>query len=265
LLSARTMLGLRSVLVSLGLGLSVTLVGCSAPDTSQEQGGSDQALTATSENPDVQTPDEIARARAAVARDFANVKLPGALRADERAAIHAKYAYLDPQHEVPADLLDTATTYFDQNKASFPNQGYITVVDFKPRSDAYRFFLVSMADGSVEKYHTTHGEGSDPDETGYAQTFGNVINSGMSSLGFVRTAEVYSGTYKVSVRLDGLSDTNSNIRERAVVFHGWDGTHEANVLQGLSEGCITLDPAVKDGVLQKIKEGSLMYVGVSGT
>jgi len=32
----------------------------------------------------------------------------------------------------------------------------------------------------------------------------NVEGSGRSSLGFVRTAEVYSGKYNVSVRLDGL-------------------------------------------------------------
>jgi hypothetical protein len=53
------------------------------------------------------------------------------------------------------------------------------------------------------------------------------------------------------------------MRERAVVFHGWDKVHEANVKQGLSWGCITLDWQFKDLVLEKIKEGSLMYVGVS--
>jgi hypothetical protein len=239
-------------------------MGCGSGDEAQTAAGSALA-SGTAENPDVQSPDEIAAARARIAHDFAHARQPSAASAALRAQVQAKYAYLDPNHEVPADLLATATTYFDQNKSSFPNQGYITIVDFKPRSDAYRFFLVNLTDGSVEKYHTTHGVGSDTDNDGYAEQFGNVEGSGKSSLGFVRTAEVYTGTYQVSVRLDGLSDTNSNIRERAVVFHGWDKTHEANVIQGLSWGCITLDYAVKDGVLQKIKEGSLMYVGVSGS
>jgi hypothetical protein len=164
---------------------------------------------------------------------------------------------------VPPDLLQKAVAYFDANKSRFPNQAYITVVDFRPRSDKYRLYIINMADGSVEKFHTTHGVNSDKNADGIATVFGNVINSGMSSLGFVRTGEVYSGSYKRSIRLDGLSSTNSNIRDRAVVFHGWDKVHEANVIQGMSHGCITLDWKVKDAAIDKIKEGSLMYVGQS--
>jgi len=212
---------------------------------------------------DKQSPEEILRARIKIQTDFADAVNPGILSISEQARILAKYQYLDPTDEVPQDLLNDAILYFDTNKDKFPNQGYITIVDFAPRSDKYRFYLVNMTDGSVEKYHTTHGTGSDPKNTGTATIFGNIINSGESSLGYIRTAEVYSGTYKTAVRLDGLSDTNSNIRDRAVVFHGWNGVHEANVKQGLTWGCITLDWKVKDAVLDKIKEGSLMYTGVS--
>jgi hypothetical protein len=212
---------------------------------------------------DKQSPEEILKANLKVQADFADAIDPSILPVSEQARILTKYKYVDPSNEVPQDLLTEAILYFDTNKSKFANQAYITVVDFAPRSDRYRFYLVNMNDGSVERYHTTHGIGSDPKDTGYATSFGNVENSGKSSLGYVRTAEVYSGKYKVSVRLDGLSDTNSNIRERAIVFHGWDDVHEANVKQGLSWGCITLDWKIKDGVLEKIKEGSLMYVGVS--
>src|SRR5665213_1519758 len=219
---------------------------------------------AFSENPDVQTPAEIANAHMLIDRDFAHAVHPNLLSPAQQQSILTRYAYLDPNHEVPADLLKTAVMYLDANKASFPNQAYITVVDFKPRSDAYRLYIVNMTDGSVEEFHTTHGVNSDPNSDGMATVFGNVINSGMSSLGFVRTAEVYTGTYKRALRIDGLSKTNSNIRDRAVVFHGWDGVHEANVIQGMSHGCITLDWTVKDAAIDKIKEGSLMYVGYAG-
>jgi len=212
---------------------------------------------------DKQSPEEILRARIQIEAEFANAINPNILPLQEQTRILKKYSYVDPQGDVPQDLLDEAILYFDTNKDKFPNQAYITIVDFNPRSDHYRFYLVNMVDGSSEKYHTTHGVGSDKKKTGYATIFGNVINSGMSSLGPIRTAEVYSGKYKVSVRLDGLADTNSNIRERSIIFHGWDRVHEANVIQGLSWGCITLDWKVKDAVLEKIKEGSLMYVGVS--
>ena len=215
------------------------------------------------ENPDVQSAEEIARAHAIIARDFAGAIDPSEWIHTKNLDILKMYPQLDPTHAVPSDLLATAMAYFEANKGSFPNQSYVTIVDFKPRSDKSRLFIISLTDGSVQKFHTTHGVNSDTDKDGIATVFGNGINSGMSSLGFVRTAEVYTGAYHRAVRLDGLSTTNSNIRDRAVVFHGWDKVHEANVIQGMSHGCITLDWKVKDAAIDKIKEGSLMYVGRS--
>ena len=212
---------------------------------------------------DRQTLEEIRRAHIQIDKDFAHARRPQIFSEAEKSKILAGYNYLDPQHLVPTDLLQTAVIYFDANKASFANQSYITIVDFKPRSDKFRFFLINMADGSVERYHTTHGTGSDPRKIGFAELFGNVINSGKSSLGFIRTAKVYTGRFHRAVRLDGLSKTNSNIRDRAFIVHGWDHVHEANVIEGLSWGCITLDWKIKDAVIDKIKEGSLMYAGVS--
>jgi hypothetical protein len=214
---------------------------------------------------DVQSKEEIQRAREEIQRQFSGDDEPHFLTDYDRLKVLDKYSYLDPKHWVPTDLLSKAVTYFDANKAKFPNQNYIGIVDFKPRSDHYRFYLINMTTGEVERFHTTHGIHSDMNKDGYAEQFGNVINSGRSSLGYIRTAEVYVGHYKRAVRLDGLSATNSNIRARAVILHGWDKVHEANVIQGLSWGCITLDWAVKDAVIDKLKEGALMYVGVSGS
>lgn len=217
----------------------------------------------TGEGFDRQTPEEIEFARRAVERDFANAVQPMFLSPYTRATTLARYSHLDPNQWVPSDLLEEAVLYYDANLAGFPNQKYITIVDFKPRSSRYRFFLIDMATGAVERYHTTHGVGSDRNNDGYAEQFNNTPNSGASSLGFARTAEIYWGKFKRSVRLDGLSTTNSRIRQRAIVFHGWDKVHERDVIQGRSWGCITLDWAVKDAVLDKIAEGSLMYSGVS--
>ena len=223
----------------------------------------DPQIMEVPEGYDYQSPTEIEAARAQIAKDFAGATDPTALSGRVRAKMLAQYAHLDPGHEVPADLLEEAVVYFDANKNRFPNQAYITIVDFKARSNSQRFFLINMESGAVEKYWTTHGINSDKNRDGYAEAFGNVINSGKSSLGFVRTAEVYHGKFKRSVRLDGLNTTNSNIRARAIVFHGWDGVKEERRIQGLSWGCITLDWTVKDSVLDRIKEGSLMYVAVS--
>ncbi len=174
-----------------------------------------------------------------------------------------QYGHLDPKHEVPQDLLEQAILFFAANKEKFANQRFITIVDFGPRSDTWRMFVVDLASGLVEKYHTTHGIGSDQNRDGWAESFGNVINSGKSSLGFAYVAEIYSGKYGRSIRLDGLSRSNSNLRPRAVVVHGWDGVKEKHVIQGLSWGCITLDWTIKDSVIDKIAEGSLMLMGKS--
>ena len=166
--------------------------------------------------------------------------------------------------EGDADLvkIDATYLYSDNHGYNFMDQDSVETVTLSGETlSDDRFFLVDMTTGAVEKYHTTHGEGSDVDNDGIAESFGNVPNTGKSSLGFVRTAEVYEGTYKRAVRLDGLSETNTKIRDRAIVFHGWEKTVEGNVIQDRSQGCITLDYKVKDSVLDKIKEGSLINVG----
>jgi len=212
---------------------------------------------------DLQSPEEIEAARQAIERDFNNAIMPNQLSAAVQERILSNYAHLDPKREVPTDLLKEAVLYFEANKSGFPNQAYISIVDFKKRSNLQRFFIINMETGEVEKYRTTHGINSDKDNDGYAESFGNVVNSGKSSLGFIRTAEVYWGKYKRSIRLDGLQATNSNVRARAIVYHGWDNVKEENRIQGRSWGCVTLDWKLKDAVLDKIKEGSLMYIGVS--
>ncbi len=220
------------------------------------------AFGAWADGPDKQSPAELTKARKIIQRDFANVVYPHDIRINRKAVLK-EYSYLDPFDEVPKDLLADAVIFFDANKDQFPNQDYITIVDFTPHSNRYRLYIINMFFGNVEKFHTTHGIGSDANDDGLAESFGNVPDTGKSSLGFIRTAEVYSGKFKRSVRLDGLSDTNSNVRDRAIVFHGWDDVHEANVKQGLSWGCITMDWKIKDAAIDKIGEGSLMYIGVA--
>lgn len=212
---------------------------------------------------DKQSPEEIEKARQEIEALFATAIQPKALSQTDKDQILKKYQHLDSKKEVPTDLLEEAVLYFDKNIDKFPNKSYIVVIDFKPRSDKQRFFVIDMSSGTVEKFRVTHGRGSDKNRDGYAEKFLNVVNSGASSVGFIRTAEVYSGKFKRSVRLDGLSTTNSKVRERAIVLHGWDNAHEKPVIQGWSWGCPALDWSVKDGVIDKVKEGALMYIGVS--
>ena len=57
----------------------------------------------------------------------------------------------------------------------------------------------------------------------YAE-FSNNEGSHLSSLGRAIVAERYEGRYGVAYRLDGLDESNSNLRPRCVVLHGWEHT-----------------------------------------
>ena len=202
------------------------------------------------------TYEQVTQRATAIDQEFA------ATAAVDPAQVMAKYKNLDPQHLVPQDLLQTTLVYFDANRAKFKNQNVISVVDFRPKSDRYRFFMIHLKDGSVERFHTSHGNGSVDGDPAFATKFGNVPESNMSSLGFARTAEVYTGSLGRSLFFDGLSVTNSKVRERGIIIHGSDQMHEADVVQGLSGGCLMFDLKIRDYVIDQLKGGSLIYAGL---
>lgn len=168
------------------------------------------------------------------------------------------YSHLDPEGMVPKTLLTKAVAYFDQNKTKIKNKDVLIIIDFKQHSSKERFFVIDMESGHVEKYLTAHGKGSDPNHTGYATIFSNQSGSNASSLGFYLTAETYYGSNGFSLKLDGLSSTNSNARARAVVVHGADYVTPGSKM-GRSWGCPALEMRFHDDVINQIKGGALMY------
>ncbi len=215
---------------------------------------------AFAENPDQESFEKIQSVRKQIEAEFADAILPEEIFNKSAEFTLFQYNYVDPNRWVPSDLLAKALLYFDKNKSKFKNQNYITVVNLGARSNNYRLFVINLKTGAVERYRTSHGEGSDTNRDGYAESFGNIPGSKKSSVGYARTAEVYYGSFDRSLRLDGLSATNSKIRERAIVFHGWKPNVEANQLQPLSWGCVTIALAHRDAFIDKIKNGSLMLV-----
>jgi hypothetical protein len=186
------------------------------------------------------------------------------LTLDQELRLLAKYQHIDPQGTVPPELLKKALTYFEANKERLPNPNFITIIDFRPHSSHSRFFIVNVKTGEVETLHTAHGEGSDTNDDGLAASYSNTPGSRKSSLGYYRTAETYYGKHGLSLRLDGLSSTNSNVRARAIVIHGAKYVKEASVKQGLSWGCPAITMSKRSSVVNALKEGSLIYAGLSG-
>lgn len=177
----------------------------------------------------------------------------------EEEQILKQYDHLDPDSAVPTSALKTAVLYFHKHKASFKNQAVISVLDFSQKSTQKRWHFINMKTGAVWSLHVSHGKGSDSDHDGYAEKFSNVSGSNASSLGFYRTAETYQGSNGYSLRLDGLSSTNSNARARAIVVHGASYVQDSAVIQGRSWGCPAVSHVNRDKVINMIKGGSLLY------
>ncbi|MGZ3773599.1 MAG: murein L,D-transpeptidase catalytic domain-containing protein [Pseudobdellovibrionaceae bacterium] len=184
------------------------------------------------------------------------------ISSSEKDTILKGYDYVDPNHVVPYKALEEALVYFYQNKSRFTNSDYMSVINFGQNSKEKRFYIINMKTGAVWAIHVAHGKGSDENHDGWADKFSNASGSNASSLGIYRTAETYDGEHGLSLRLDGLSTTNSNVRSRSIVIHGASYVQEANVIQGRSWGCPAVTMGYRDTVVKYLKNGSMIYATV---
>ncbi len=162
---------------------------------------------------------------------------------------------------VPARPLSLALLYFDMHKEKFANQNYITVIDYRIHSSKDRFFLINLVTGEVTSEVVAHGKGSDQEHDGMAKTFSNEPGSFATSLGFYQVSESYEGLHGYSVRMDGLSvNLNSNARDRAIVIHGAPYVQRGLDKVGRSLGCPALEVGLTTDIINKIKEGSLLFI-----
>jgi hypothetical protein len=163
-------------------------------------------------------------------------------------------------------LFAEASAYFKKNKARIPNQRYYAVVDFSKHNGQKRFYIVNPATGAVESHATAHGSGSDPGKSGFTKYLSNVSGSKKSSEGAYLTSRqgVYSFRGR-ALRLDGLSASNSKANPRGILLHrgvnsgGATYVSDGRSQQGNSWGCFALDPRYTDSVVDKLKNGALIY------
>jgi hypothetical protein len=163
-------------------------------------------------------------------------------------------------------LFTEASAYFKKNNAKIPNKRYYAVVDFSKHNGQKRFYLVNAATGAVESHVVAHGSGSDPGKSGYTKFLSNVSGSKKSSEGAYLTSR--KGTIQFrgkALVLDGLSASNSKARPREILLHrgvnssGTAYVSDSRSQQGNSWGCFALDPRFNDSVVDKLKNGALIY------
>lgn len=176
----------------------------------------------------------------------------------EREQILSEFDYVDPTHIVPTAALEQALLYYHDNKAKIANTKVLSIIDFSQSSTKKRWYFINMETGAVWNINVAHGKGSDANHDGFAEKFSNVSGSNASSIGFYKTAETYQGSHGYSLKLDGLSTTNSNVRARAIVVHGADYVKDAAVIQGRSWGCPAVSQANYKKVIDLIKGGSII-------
>ncbi|MES2963768.1 MAG: murein L,D-transpeptidase catalytic domain family protein [Bdellovibrionota bacterium] len=236
----------------LGFTVAIAIGAC------QQHGGNDQPLPddTTDEvyDPSLSKPE---------AEAMASLFKEPTYTAIEADAILAQYQHLDPSHMIDTRLLAKSVLYFHRNKSLLKNTKVMTVIDYSLKSSRQRFYVVDMVTGSVWATNVAHGKGSDVDNDGYAEKFSNTPESRMTSLGAFVTAETYSGNYGYSMRLDGVSSSNSNARVRAIVFHGAYYVLNATIQAGRSWGCPAVPMNERTKLIDLLKGGSLMYAGAS--
>lgn len=186
--------------------------------------------------------------------------IPSNLTAAQRQAILDKYEDV-PHTGIRHALYDNAVLFYDTNYDRIEKKDSLVVIDFSKHSGQKRFFIMDMKNkGPVKSYVMAHGENSDTNNDGIATSFSNVNGSFQSSVGFYVTAETYiSPRNGESLRLDGLSPTNSNARMRAIVIHKAAYVETGRAKQGLSQGCPALPLADGPTVIGRIKGGTVMY------
>ena len=106
------------------------------------------------------------------------------------------------------------------------NRRIALFVDLSRHSGRRRFVVWDFeSQRAILACPVSHGSGSSKSHqrSAYA-TLSNEDGSHLSSLGLALVAERYEGRYGIAYRLDGLDASNSNLRPRCVVLHGWEHT-----------------------------------------
>ncbi len=241
------------------LALAVTAVACAPAKNNFPPAGYDTTAPTLPDDPSKEGADPALNRDAEADKISADRFDTPNLTTNQKSQVLAKYNFVDQKKVIRTSILENAIVYYDANKSRTKNSAYLTVLDFSLPSNKQRLHVINMKTGTVWSLHVAHGKGSDANHDAYAEKFSNTSGSNASSLGAYLTAETYSGGKGYSLRLDGLSTTNSQARGRAIVIHGASYVQDANVKQGRSWGCPAVSMANRTKLIDMIKGGSIIF------
>ena len=162
---------------------------------------------------------------------------------------------------IPRPALLKAFDYYQKHADQIDNKSFVTIVDFNLPSTSKRMHVIDMKTGQVEDFFVAHGKNSG---NNFASAFSNKEGSLQSSLGIYLTAEEYIGKHGLSLRLDGMEPTNSNVRKRDIVMHGATYVSQATIDKqgrlGKSYGCLALEQPLIERMVKKLEGKSVILV-----
>lgn len=138
------------------------------------------------------------------------------------------------------------------NKHNLKGEKVVVLVDYDKSIYSTRFFIVNPKNKKI-LFSTTAGHGYKSGLV-YATDFSNTPRSNKSSLGVYRVGRQYTGKFGRSLKLHGLSKTNSHAFLRYIVLHGQPS------YRLWSLGCITVPNEDMKTVLKYLKRGTKIIV-----
>ncbi|HUS03014.1 MAG TPA: murein L,D-transpeptidase catalytic domain family protein [Chitinophagaceae bacterium] len=148
-------------------------------------------------------------------------------------------------------------------KKKLSNDNILSIIDFSLPSSRKRLFVLDVKNYKLLFVtYVAHGKNSGLDKALY---FSNEPESNKSSVGFYTTLSTYSGTHGYSMRLVGQEiGFNNKALERDIVVHSASYVDESVVKSqgylGRSLGCPALSPEIYKQVINKIKNGTCLFV-----
>lgn len=174
-------------------------------------------------------------------------------------SIESLYKELNLTNKMEFTTFSNAIT--GMKKIKGVKEDVITIVDFTKSSIKERFFVIDLKNKkTLFSTYVMHGKNSGES---IPKEFSNTINSFKSSPGFYKTENTYNGEYGYSLRLEGLEKgINDKAKERAIVVHGSQYAKPKPGAKKLdrSLGCPAIPKEISDKVINKIKDGRLLYI-----
>ncbi|MDQ6761295.1 MAG: murein L,D-transpeptidase catalytic domain family protein [Bacteroidota bacterium] len=143
------------------------------------------------------------------------------------------------------------------------NDNIVSIVDFSLPSSQKRLFVIDLKNFKLLfNTYVAHGRNSGKE---FADQFSNDPESFKSSLGFYITKDTYNGAHGFSLHLEGEEKgINDNAYSRSIVMHSAAYVDE-NIVKsqgfiGRSLGCPALSPKIYKPIIEKIKNGSCLFL-----